>query len=198
MGDPWKTKRPRIDVSEGGAIPRKTDRGLFTAWRVAFIGSVAAVVGLVAFKPDPYRTILAFLPDGILITFKVTVLSIIFSMILGLIAGLGRISKNRIINGIASLYVEVIRGIPLLVQLFYIYYALGRVIRLEDITCAVIAMSICYGAYIAEIIRAGIEAVPDGQTEAARSLGMTPYQTNSAPGRQNHSASRGQRNRGPS
>jgi polar amino acid transport system permease protein len=170
-------KRPHIELSEGAAIPTKTDKGLFTAWRVAFVGAILIVVGLVVFKPDPYREIAEFLPDGVVITFKVTFLSIILSLMVGLVAGLGRISSNRIINGIASLYVEVIRGIPLLVQLFYIYYALGRIVKLEDISCAVIAMSVCYGAYIAEIFRAGINSVPEGQTEAARSLGMTPFQT---------------------
>jgi polar amino acid transport system permease protein len=177
MPEQGKKKRAHIDVSEGGAIPRKSDKGLFTAWRVAFAGAVLCVAGLVYFKPDPYKTIILFIPDGVKITFQVTLMAIVLSLFIGLIAGLGRISKNRLINGIASLYVEVIRGIPLLVQLFYIYYALGRIVQLADITCAVIAMSICYGAYIAEIFRAGIEAVPDGQTEAARSLGMTPYQT---------------------
>ncbi|GAB6097348.1 amino acid ABC transporter permease [Desulfatiferula olefinivorans] len=170
-------KPPHIDVSEGGAIPTRLDRGLFTAWRIAFFGAVTAVIALVTLKPDPYLDIVKFLPDGILVTFQVTVMSIVLSLIIGLFAGLGRLSRNPIINGIASLYVEVIRGIPLLVQLFYIYYALGRVVNLPAITCAVISMSICYGAYIAEIIRAGIESVPGGQTEAARSLGMTPFQT---------------------
>lgn len=171
------TKPPHIDISEGGAIPTRLDRGLFTAWRIAFFGAIAAVIALVTLKPDPYLAIAKFLPDGILVTFQVTVMSIVLSLFIGLIAGLGRLSRNPIVNGIASLYVEIIRGIPLLVQLFYIYYALGRVVNLPAITCAVIAMSICYGAYIAEIIRAGIDSVPKGQTEAARSLGMTPFQT---------------------
>lgn len=173
-----QTKKSKsIDVGEGGAIPTKGDAGLFTAWRIAFVGSVSLVVGLVVFKPEPYKDILFFLPDGIVVTFQVTVMAILLSLVFGLIAGLGRLSKNKLINGLASLYVEIIRGIPLLVQLFYIYYALGQVVNLSAITCAVISMSICYGAYIAEIIRAGIEAVPTGQTEAARSLGMTPLQT---------------------
>lgn len=177
MPKPWNVKAPHIEISEGGAIPTRQDRGLFSAWRIAFFGAILTVIGLVVFKPDPYLSILKFLPDGVLVTFQVTLMSIVLSLIFGLIAGLGRLSKNVMINGIASLYVEVIRGIPLLVQLFYIYYALGRVVNLSAITCAVISMSICYGAYIAEIIRAGIQSVPQGQTEAARSLGMTPVQT---------------------
>lgn len=196
MPKPLKdTKPPKIEVSEGGAIPRKSDIGMFTAWRVAFIGSIATVIALVYFKPDPYLDIVKFLPDGVFVTFKVTIAAIIFSLIIGLVAGLGRISKNRIINGIASLYVEVIRGIPLLVQLFYIYFGLGKTLNalaerygemypflitltgLSATTYAIVAMSVCYGAYMAEIFRAGIEAVPKGQTEAARSLGMTSTQS---------------------
>lgn len=95
---------------------------------------------------------------------------------IGLFTGLGRISKNRFINGIASLYVEVIRGIPLLVQLFYIYYALGTIIQVPAATSAVIAMAVCYGAYMGEIFRAGITSIPTGQKEAARSLGMNSFQ----------------------
>jgi polar amino acid transport system permease protein len=71
----------------------------------------------------------------------------------------------------------VVRGIPLLVQLFYIYYALGRFVRVPDMVAAVIAMSFCYGAYMGEVFRAGIASIDRGQTEAARSLGFNPTQT---------------------
>jgi polar amino acid transport system permease protein len=165
-----------ISVGDGPAIPLKKDVGLFTAWRIAFFGAITLVGYLIFFKPDPYRAIIAFLPDGILITFQVTVESIILALIIGLFTGLGRLSKNRIINGIASLYVEVIRGIPLLVQLFYIYFALGRFINVPAMWSAVIAMAVCYGAYMGEIFRAGIESIPKGQMEAARSLGMSHSQ----------------------
>jgi polar amino acid transport system permease protein len=73
--------------------------------------------------------------------------------------------------------VEVIRGIPLLVQLFYIYFALGRVVQLPAIASAIIAMGICYGAYMGEIFRAGIQSIAKGQREAAWSLGMNKSQT---------------------
>ena len=65
----------------------------------------------------------------------------------------------------------------MLVQLFYIYFALGRIIQMPPMTSAVLAMAICYGAYMGEIFRAGIQAIPKGQAEAARSLGMTPSQS---------------------
>lgn len=171
-----KPKKTVIDVGDGPAIPKKEDAGLFTAWRVSFIGAIVIIIALVTLKPDPYLKILKFIPDGVVVTFQVTVEAIILALIIGLFTGLGRISKNKILNGIASVYVEVIRGIPLLVQLFYIYFALGRIVNLPAMVSAVIAMAVCYGAYMGEIFRAGIESIPKGQMEAARSLGMTSSQ----------------------
>jgi polar amino acid transport system permease protein len=172
-----EAKQVIIDVGDGAAIPSKEDAGLFTAWRVAFFGAIAILVYLAVFKPDPYLRIMKFVPDGILVTFEVTILSILLALVIGLFTGLGRISANPLINGIASLYVEVIRGIPLLVQLFYIYFALGRIVQMPPLPSAVLAMGICYGAYMGEIFRAGIQSIPKGQTEAARSLGMTHAQS---------------------
>jgi len=171
-----KQHPPVIEVGDGAAIPLRRDIGLFSAWRVAFFGAIGAVAYLALTRPDPYLRILLFVPDGILVTFEVTVASILLALVIGLFTGLGRLAKNRLINGVASLYVEVIRGIPLLVQIFYIYYALGRIVRIPDLYSAVIAMAICYGAYMGEIFRAGIQSIPRGQTEAARSLGMTHAQ----------------------
>jgi polar amino acid transport system permease protein len=167
----------RIEVTDGASIPRKKDKGLFTAWRMAFFGALAVFAYLLISRPDPYLTILKRLPDGILVTFEVTLASILLATVIGLFTGLGRISRNRFVNTLASTYVEVIRGIPLLVQLFYIYYALGRFLRVPDMVAAVIAMSFCYGAYMGEVFRAGIESIDKGQTEAARSLGFNRAQT---------------------
>lgn len=167
---------PVVDVGDGAAIPVRSDRGLFTAWRIAFGGAIAALAGLVLFKPDPYRAILKFVPDGILVTFEVTVGAIVLALAIGLVAGLGRIAQNRFVSGAAALYVEVIRGIPLLVQIFYIYYALGRFVKVPPLASAIIAMAVCYGAYIGEIVRAGIQSIPKGQAEAALALGMSRAQ----------------------
>jgi polar amino acid transport system permease protein len=164
---------PPIEVTDGAAIPLKSDVGLFTAWRLAFFGALAAVALLAAARPDPYLRILLFVPDGVLVTFQVTVGAILLALVIGLAVGLGRLAKNRLVNGAASLYVEVIRGIPLLVQIFYIYYALGRIVHIPDLYSAIIAMAVCYGAYMGEIFRAGIQSIARGQMEAARSLGMT-------------------------
>jgi len=158
----------------------------------AWWGLVAAVVALVAFLvvlvPDPYRRIVEFVADGILVTFLVTVVSFVLVLIVGLLGGLGRISRSRVLRGFTSLYVEVIRGIPLLVQLLFWYYALPQVIQAigeklgsealanyqaDPSVMAIIGLTIGYGAYMTEVVRAGIQSVPKGQMEAARSLGLT-------------------------
>ena len=166
-----------IDIGDGAAIPTKKDRGLLSAWRLAFFGAVGSLLYLILFHPDPYLRLIKFLPDGILITFQVTISAIALALVVGLFTGLGRISHNPIINLIASTYVEVVRGIPLLVQLFYIYYALGQFVRVPDMLAAVIAMSFCYGAYMGEVFRAGIESIDRGQREASFSLGFNRAQT---------------------
>ncbi len=167
----------KIEVGDGAAIPSPDDKGLVSAWWIALAGTIFLLVILPVVKPDPYLNILKFIPDGILVTFEVTILSILLAIVIGLVTGLGRISQNRIFNLLSSLYVEVVRGIPLLVQLFYIYFALGRFVRIPDIAAAVIAMAFCYGAYMGEVIRAGIKSIDFGQTEASLSLGFNQRQT---------------------
>lgn len=167
---------PHITVTDGTLIPQKGEKGALSAWNISFFGALIILGFLVLFVPDPYRRIVAFVPDGLMVTFGVTVSSIFFALIIGLIAGLGRISQIPLINRIATVYVEIIRGIPLLVQLFYIYYALGNWVKLSGPAAAILAMSICYGAYMAEIFRAGIQSIPKGQMEAALALGLSRAQ----------------------
>ncbi|MCP5515053.1 MAG: amino acid ABC transporter permease [Spirochaetales bacterium] len=166
-------KTPRFEVTDGTLIPDKGEKSIFSAWKLAFFGAISLLIILPVVKPDPYFQILKFLPDGILATFQVTILSIVLSFFIGLITGLGRISRITVFNRIATVYVEVIRGIPLLVQLFYIYYALGKIVQVPRLASAVIAMAVCYGAYMGEIFRAGILAIPRGQMEAALALGLS-------------------------
>ena len=168
---------PQIGADGGRAPSGRNAGGSSLSWWIAFAGALFVLGYLVLAKPVPYRAILEFLPDGILATFKITVCAIAFALLLGLVAGLGRISSNRVFNTLASTYVEVVRGVPLLVQLFYIYYALGRFVRVPDTVAAITAMAVCYGAYMAEVFRAGIEAIDKGQTEAALSLGLGRTQT---------------------
>lgn len=169
-------KHSRIEVTDGTLIPDKGEKSIFSAWKLAFFGAIALVIILPVVKPKPYFEILKFIPDGVLATFKVTVLSIILSFMIGLLTGLGRISRVTFFNRLATVYVEVIRGIPLLVQLFYIYYALGKIVQVPRLASAVIAMAVCYGAYMGEIFRAGILSIPKGQMEAALALGLSRAQ----------------------
>ena len=168
-----KTGKTAITVSDGALIPDKAERSVFSAWRISFTGAIVLLILLPIISPDPYWDVMRFVPDGVLRTFQVTVFSIIIALVIGLITGLGRISRITIINRIATVYVEVIRGIPLLVQLFYIYYAMGQLIQVPRLIAAITAMSVCYGAYMGEIFRAGIQSIPKGQMEAALALGMS-------------------------
>jgi polar amino acid transport system permease protein len=112
------------------------------------------------------------LTKGLWTTLWLSFFSGILGLVLGLVAGLSRISKNPTLRGLAVMYVELIRGTPLLVQIFIFYFFIGTVLDLDRIVAGVLALSIFAGAYVAEIVRAGIQSIPRGQMEAARSLGM--------------------------
>ena len=116
-----------------------------------------------------------FYIEGIKITLLLALLTIIFGTLLGLVICIFKISKYKILRAIASIYIEIIRGTPLLVQLIIIHY--GFRINITEITSATVALSINSAAYIAEIIRAGIVSVNKGQMEASRSLGMNHFQS---------------------
>jgi len=111
--------------------------------------------------------------SGLLITLEISVYSIFFAILIGVFTGLARISKNPFLKKLSIFYIEIIRGTPLLVQIFIFYFFIGTVFDLERMTAGVAALSCFTGAYIAEIVRAGIQSVHRGQMEAARSLGMS-------------------------
>jgi polar amino acid transport system permease protein len=111
--------------------------------------------------------------DGLYMTLKISVISLLFSVVIGLMTALMRISDNPFTKNLSILYIEVIRGTPLLVQIFIVYFFLGTVFDLDRFTAGVVALSVFTGAYVAEILRSGIQSVAVGQMEAARSLGMT-------------------------
>ena len=114
---------------------------------------------------------------GLWMTLKISALALVFALALGLVAGLGRVSRNPAVFNLATTYVELIRGTPLLVQIFIFYFFIGTVLQLSAFAAGVAALAVFTGAYVAEIVRAGIEAVPRGQGEAARSLGMSAWQS---------------------
>mgnify|MGYP000897351094 FL=1 len=113
------------------------------------------------------------------VTIQITVLSTAIGFVIGLIVGVARISNLRVLRMLAEVYVEFFRGTPLLVQIFLFYFALPVITgqRIDPFIAAISACGINSGAYVAEIFRAGIQSIDDGQMEAGRSLGMTWLQT---------------------
>lgn len=119
-----------------------------------------------------------FIMAGAVTTLYVSALSIALAVLLALLGALGRLSSNPIANGIASFYISLIRGTPLLVQVYIWYLGLPRLgIALPALVCGILALSVNYGAYMTETFRAGIQAIGKGQHEAAHALGMTGGQT---------------------
>ena len=114
--------------------------------------------------------------QGLLLTLQITAVSLLLSFVVGLITALMRLSGSRMAMLLARIYLEAIRNTPLLIQIFIIYFVFAPIFDLGRFTSAVIALSLFEGAYASEIIRAGILAVPVGQSEAAASLGMSRYQ----------------------
>ncbi len=170
-------------------------------WFFALI-LIAIYVFFVISTNEEYNAAFDFIKIGLQVTIKTTLIAYVFAIIFGLLAGLGRISKSLVLNNLSRLYVELIRGIPILVLIFFIalvgvpvlvdginnfgYWLsdqgldfLGKIftaITNQDIsmnTRAITALAFTYGAYLAEIFRAGIQSIVKGQMEAARSLGMS-------------------------
>jgi len=172
-------------------VPGAEDSAKMDPWWWMLVGVIVIIILLIVTNPTLYGTMFNFFLDGIGVTLEVTVLSFVFVLVLGLIGGLGRLSTNWFIHGIASIYVEIVRGIPLLVQLFFWYFAFPQVVQQIGVAInnyglanyqanplfwAVFGLTFCYGAYMSEIYRAGIQSISIGQMEAARSLGMTYVQ----------------------
>ncbi len=176
-------------------------------WWVIVLALIGlAFVYLILASAD-YHSSFIYLIQGVYTTLRITIFSYLIATVIGLLAGLARVSKNVVLFNIATLYVEVIRGIPLVVLLLYVAFALfpvfvdlvvafgawglgvipGSSIFLSLSTFsiravsmegrAIIALGFGYGAYEAEVFRAGIQSIGKGQTEAARSLGMTYMQS---------------------
>jgi polar amino acid transport system permease protein len=114
---------------------------------------------------------------GLLVTLKISVVSLILASAIGLTTSLMQLSTSFVARTTAKIYVETIRNTPLLIQLFFIYFVLGPVLGLSRFFSAVLALSLFEGAYASEIIRSGIVSIHRGQWEAAYSLGMTTFDT---------------------
>ena len=163
--------------------------GVIMAWRIA--------------TDESYATIFAAVSKGVGVTIYVTIVAYAGALVVGLLVGLARVSKNRVLYEVATFYVEIIRGVPMLVLLLYIAFVLApalvyavnwlgaqlagldaiakplaafRVRDFDYATRAIIALIVGYSAFLSEIFRAGIESIERGQVEAAYSLGMSRWQ----------------------
>ncbi|MEL7324847.1 MAG: amino acid ABC transporter permease [Pseudomonadota bacterium] len=116
----------------------------------------------------------AELIEGLIVTLKISAISLFFTLVIGLVTALLRLSNSKVGNAIGTTYVELIRNTPLLVQIYLLYFVFGPVIGLDRFSTAVLALSLFQGAYTAEIFRAGLNSIPKGQFEAAKSLGLSP------------------------
>jgi len=122
---------------------------------------------------------LPLLLEGGWITIQLTSIAVGIGLVIGTIAGMARLSQVKILRIPAAIYIDFIRGTPLIVQIFIVYMGLPQVLQrpIPPFLAAICALSANSGAYIAEIVRAGIQSIARGQREAAQSLGMTPWQT---------------------
>jgi len=109
---------------------------------------------------------------GLWNTLWISAAASVLGLIIGVVTGLCRVAKNTTLRDLSVIYVELIRGTPLLVQLFIFYFFLGTVLDIDRFVAGICALAVFAGAYVGEIIRAGIQSIPKGQMEAARSLGM--------------------------
>ncbi|MCI6099296.1 MAG: amino acid ABC transporter permease [Selenomonas sp.] len=116
--------------------------------------------------------------QGSEITLEIFCVTLVLALPLGILAALGRLSKLRVLSRFMEFYIWLMRGTPLMLQLLFVYFALPMIgILLPDMAAALLAFTLNYAAYFAEIFRAGIQSVPRGQYEAAKTLGMTYPQT---------------------
>ena len=142
-------------------------------WLVILAGLVAFVLYAVNLDAKFLTTAVPFILGAVWVTIFISLASIALAIVLATLGALGRLSRNPVANGAASFYVSLVRGTPLLLQIMFIYLALPQAgIVLPELACGIIALGFNYGAYMTEIFRAGVQAVPGGQSEAAMSLGM--------------------------
>jgi len=187
--------QPSADAERNMAAQRAKVRNFAIRLAVVWIGVFIALgVGVKLLKFDVHFMYdrLGFIVQGIEYTLLVSVAAITLAIVLALFGALGRLSKNPIANGISGFYVSFVRGTPLLVQVYMWYLGLPQIgqqleamgltgvqklLTLPAIPAGILALGVCYGAYMTETFRAGIQSISKGQTEAAYSVGMTPNQT---------------------
>jgi polar amino acid transport system permease protein len=206
-----ETSNPNIQTASlqpaSGFQSKVTDRLADFPWWVLFILLAGVFLTFNFATNETYNTIIRDVGRGLQLTILVTLVAYFFALILGLSTALGQISKNLIFRNIAMFYVQVVRGVPIIVQIFYVALViipiiaipainwLGETLASTGIVSAenalatltnrdvsftvrgVAALAFSYGAFSSEIFRAGIQSIGRGQVEAARSLGLTPFQS---------------------
>jgi len=117
--------------------------------------------------------------SGLGVTIEIAVISLILAVVLGIILGIFSISSSKILKGIATVYIYIVRGTPLMIQALFLFFGVGQAfgIRFDPMVAAIITLTINASAYMAEIFRGGIQAIDNGQMEAARSLGLSYSKT---------------------
>jgi polar amino acid transport system permease protein len=155
-----------------------------TATMVVAVLGMLLLLWLVAiplsWAPEPIGNNAQFFAEGTRVTVQLTLVAGLAGIVIGVLAALGKTSNWRVLRAVAGAYIWIIRGTPLLVQVLFVFFALPVMIpalQLDDFASACLALSFNVGAYNAEAIRAGLLAVPKGQVEAARSLGLSPWFT---------------------
>ena len=187
--------QPSGDAESNIAAQRAKVRNFVIRLAVVWVGIFIVLgvgVRLLKFDIGFMYDQLGFIAQGIKYTLLVSVAAITLAIILALLGALGRLSKNPIANGISGFYVSFVRGTPLLVQVYMWYLGLPQIgqqlealgmtgvqklLTLPAIPAGILALGVCYGAYMTETFRAGIQSISKGQIEAAYSVGMTPNQT---------------------
>jgi len=184
------TAAPRDEMAEGEVRREIQAKFSFLAWTAAvWVGIFVLIIVFFSFIKLDFGFIIKWMPfivAGIPMTLFVSVVSIALAVLLAFIGALGRLSRNPLFFGLATFYVSIIRGTPLLVQVFMWFLGLPQVkipyiapegIVLPALLAGIFALAVCYGAYMTETFRAGIQSISPGQTEAAVALGMTRSQT---------------------
>lgn len=193
----------QTDIQAGTDQSSRYDLRGFPWWLVAIIGFLVLMFVLILTNPEYNRAfefirgdfggiegfrnagMAGFIGTGITITIYSTLVAFAIALVIGLLAGLGRVSQNVIIRNLAITYIEFVRGVPTLVLIFTVALVIVPPVAgslglsnqaISGNMRGIIALAIIYGAFLAEVFRAGIESVPFGQMEAARSLGLNGRQ----------------------
>ncbi len=131
------------------------------------------------FEPQVMAETFPLLLSGVKLTVIITLGGLFFGFLIGVLAGLMKLSRRLPIRKLGGIYVETIRGTPLIVQVMFLYFGIPMAsgIRIAPLTAGIIAIAVNSGAYIAEIVRGAVQSIEPGQTEAGRSIGLTHSQT---------------------